>query len=302
MIATVSKKNKIIPGTKSADYLTLLKGANNAKAKLGKGKDVLTATNVVGGTFDMGAGNDRVSISGGSSHLINSGSGSDSVTIKNSTGDQIHLGSGNDKLTMSNAKNATIFNDGTGKKTITGANSSTKLDLQGAVYQQKVKGKNLIITVYNDNREVVATFTFKNCAKKNRPRLVNGCNGFAATDEITIEEYTPLGNTDTTIPPGERAHEVDVVNPENWDCQQSYGIDPITDEVYTGLSGSSQDFCGTPAIDPIISDEVYSWSYSSSDSLTTSTQNIAHETSVVQPSQQNVYAPARETAVAQPVF
>ena len=336
---TVKRANQRIRGTKKADKIKLLRGADDANVTLGNGRDTLTATNVFGGNYNLGAGNDKASVIGGRDHFIDSGSGSDSLSIKNSTGDQIHLGSGaNDKLTLSKVKNATLFHDrdDTGKKTITGANSNLKFDLQGAVYQQKVKGKDLILTVYNDDREVVATYIFKKCAPKSRrPKIVNGCKGFAATEEIHNEEYTPIGTADTTTLPTSAhevntvepdttasptsahevntvepdtttlptsAHEVNVCNPEDWGCQQSYGTDPITDEVYTDLTGgSSQDFCGSPAIDPIISDEVYSWSYTSSDSLTTPTQNIAHETSVVQPPQQS-YVPARETEVAQPVF
>lgn len=262
MITTVSKKNKTITGTKSADYVTLLKGANNAKVKLANGKDVLTATNVVGGTYDMGAGNDRAEISSGKNHVLYMGAGNDEATSKNTQGDKFYLGSGNDKLTLSKAKNATLFYDGSGKKTITGADSTLKCDLQGATYQTRTTKKDFIVEVYGEDRSVVATFTFKNSAKKNQPQLVNGCNGFAATDEIHDEEYTPLGNTDNntttapTIPPITPGSEVDVVEPPtNWNCGTP-AVDIYVDEVYTGLSNSSWN-CGTPALDTIV-DEQYS--------------------------------------------
>lgn len=302
MITTVSKKNKTITGTKYADYVTLLKGANNAKVKLGNGKDVLAATNVVGGNFNLGSGNDRAEISGGKNHVLYMGAGNDEATSKNTQGDKFYLGSGNDKLTLSKAKNATLFyEDGnTGKKTITGSDSSLKFDLQGATYQTRISKKDFLVEIYNDNREVVATFTFKNSAKKNQPQLINGCNGFVATDEITDEEYIPLGNTDTTtsltIPPITPGREVDVLEPPtNWNCGTP-AVDTIVDEVYTGLSNSSWN-CGTPALDTIV-DERYSWGYSSSD--LSSTSNLGHENSVVQQSQQQGYIVARETAVAQP--
>lgn len=300
MITTVSKKNKTITGTKSADYVTLLKGANNAKVKLNNGKDVLTATNVVGGNFNLGAGNDRAVISSGKNHVLYMGAGNDEVTSKNTQGDKFYLGSGNDKLTMSKAKNATLFYDGSGKKTITGADSSLKFDLQGATYQTRTTKKDFIVEVYGENRSVVATFNFKNSAKKNHPQLVNGCNGFAATDEITDEEYIPIGNIDTitslTTPPITPGREVDVLEPPtNWHCDTP-AVENIVDEVYTGLSNSSWN-CGTPALDTIV-DERYSWGYSISD--LSSNSNLGHETSVVQPSQQQIYMVARETSVAQP--
>ena len=77
----------------SAVEIDVDNGSGNKKLKnivTGSGKDVVSVTSVVGGTFDLGAGNDSISVAAGTA-TITLGDGKDTVIVKDAAGNEVEI-------------------------------------------------------------------------------------------------------------------------------------------------------------------------------------------------------------------
>lgn len=244
-LVNATKKIALTGKNKFAYNITLGPRANRSNLTTANKKDFITSNGASYSRCNTAAGNDTIYDFGGKGNFWSLDDGNDSANLVGTNGATVDLGLGNkDSLTLENAKNTTLlFSEG--KKTVIGADEELTFDLRGAAYRSEIKGKNFVVKVYDEDAEIIGTYTFKKSAAR-QPTIINGtnlddfkCDENYATDEIHDEEPSTFGGMGSDVSLPTFGRETDVINPDDFFCS-SPAIDTIIDEPYQSIVGLSQ--------------------------------------------------------------